>query len=399
MNPKNRKSKTNSSKVPKKKSHKPKKTAGKKKTTTTNLRKKTIKKIPSPKLISQVDYLDPTVKFVSPKKLKPNPRNDFDPLTTEEYNNLKQNIITNGILDPLTAKKDGMIVTGENRYNIVLELQTHEDKEVRRRVSKIPVRFYLKRLTEEEYERIESDNLFRRHMTPEQRKQRIKRLYKSELIQDNRGGDRRKNNSHKVIQSEFSVSNQYISKKQYSNLHPEGLNIENNKISKQIIKTKGVYPHSDNNQFIHIQEKLNIAPRSSKEDYKDVAKKISVNEKIPLGTASRYVAEIRKELLPQESKPEKKSEETKDKPLKEIVREFRKRFTQMTKSQKESEINRLKNTIIKLSYEWDRLNRQVVSNEIHRHQIFEKLKSVGEGDVIYKVNNFLNEKEKSRIKK
>ncbi|UOG36213.1 hypothetical protein MAL01_19290 (plasmid) [Leptospira noguchii] len=46
MNPKNRKSKTNSSKVPKKKSHKPKKTAGKKKTTSPNLRKKTIKKIP-----------------------------------------------------------------------------------------------------------------------------------------------------------------------------------------------------------------------------------------------------------------------------------------------------------------------------------------------------------------
>ncbi|EMN02678.1 hypothetical protein LEP1GSC021_1884 [Leptospira noguchii str. 1993005606] len=43
MNPKNRKSKTNSSKFPKKK---PKKAAGKKKTTSPNLRKKTIKKIP-----------------------------------------------------------------------------------------------------------------------------------------------------------------------------------------------------------------------------------------------------------------------------------------------------------------------------------------------------------------
>nr|EMN23101.1 hypothetical protein LEP1GSC063_3270 [Leptospira santarosai serovar Arenal str. MAVJ 401] len=130
MNPKKRKRKrkTNSSKVQKKKSRKPKKAVGKKKTAKPNLRKKTVKKIPSPKSISHGDYLDQTVKFVSPKKLKPNPRNDFDPLTTEEYNNLKQNIITNGILDPLTAKKGGMIVTGENRYKIALELKTHEDK-------------------------------------------------------------------------------------------------------------------------------------------------------------------------------------------------------------------------------------------------------------------------------
>ncbi|MDI7175135.1 ParB N-terminal domain-containing protein [Leptospira santarosai] len=367
MNPKKRKRKTNSSKVPKQKSRKP---------------KKAIKKIPSPKSISPGDYLDRTVKFVSPKKLKPNPRNDFDPLTTEEYNNLKQNIITNGILDPLTAKKGGMIVTGENRYKIALELKTHEDKAVRKRIAKIPVRYYTKRLThEEEYERMESDNLFRRHLTPEQRKvrlkQRILRLYQTELIQENRGGDRKS----KQI------------KQERSNLHLEGLKTEKTKQTTVLLQNK----RNEDQKKV-----LTPAPQTfqiTETEQKDVAKKISENEKIPLGTATRYVAEIRKELLPQESKPEKKPEETKEKPLKEIVREFRKRYTRMTKSQREREINRLKGTLIKLNYEWDKLHQQIDSNENHKHQIFEKLRSVGEGDVIQKVNKFLDEKEKSRSRK
>ncbi|AVV79143.1 ParB/RepB/Spo0J family partition protein [Leptospira santarosai] len=386
MNPKKRKRKTNSSKVPKQKSRKPKKAVGKKKTTKPNLRKKTIKKIPSPKSISPGDYLDRTVKFVSPKKLKPNPRNDFDPLTTEEYNNLKQNIITNGILDPLTAKKGGMIVTGENRYKIALELKTHEDKAVRKRIAKIPVRYYTKRLTyEEEYERMESDNLFRRHLTPEQRKSRLKqrilRLYKTELIQENRGGDRKS----KQI------------KQERSNLHLEGLKTKKTEQTTVLLQNK-----RNEDQKEVLTSKQETAPQTfqiTETEQKDVAKKISENEKIPLGTATRYVAEIRKELLPQESKPEKKPEETKEKPLKEIVREFRKRYTRMTKSQREREINRLKGTLIKLSYEWDKLHQQIDSNENHKHQIFEKLRSVGEGDVIQKVNKFLDEKEKSRSRK
>uniref|UniRef100_UPI000B0A35C5 ParB N-terminal domain-containing protein n=1 Tax=Leptospira interrogans TaxID=173 RepID=UPI000B0A35C5 len=84
--------------------------------------------------------LSPIVKMVKPESLKPNPRNDFDPLTKEEYESLKENIALNGILDALTARKDGTLVTGENRYRIALELQKHEDENVRRRVENIPVR-------------------------------------------------------------------------------------------------------------------------------------------------------------------------------------------------------------------------------------------------------------------
>ncbi|EMO65759.1 ParB-like protein [Leptospira kirschneri str. 200803703] len=73
--------------------------------------------------------LSPIVKMVPPSSLKPNPRNDFDPLTEEEYESLKENIALNGILDALTARKDGTLVTGENRYRIALELQEHKDEE------------------------------------------------------------------------------------------------------------------------------------------------------------------------------------------------------------------------------------------------------------------------------
>lgn len=349
-----------------------------------NIKKK--KSFSKPSL--RIDSLDPIVKFVSPKRLKPNPKNDFDPLTKEESNDLKQNIIANGILDPLTAKKGGIIVTGENRYNIALELQTHEDKEIRKKFAKIPVRYYLKPLTDEqEYDIMESDNLFRRHLTPEQRKarikQRIRRLYKTELEKENRGGDRK------------SFKN---TKKEKSNLHSEGLILEKSeKLKKDLKPENGLFQNKQNEikkQSIPKEEKPNITPQSSKEEHKDLAKKISEEEKIPLGTATRYVAELRKELQPQEPKPEKKQEqeETTHKPLKEIVKEFRKRYTQMTKSQKETEINRLKRTLIKLNHEWDKMNEQIRSNERHTSQIHEKLISVGKKEEIFKINKLLKEK-------
>ncbi|AGS80453.1 ParB N-terminal domain-containing protein [Leptospira alstonii] len=357
--------------------------------------KKKIKKKISLTLPLKIDSLDPIVKFVSPKRLKPNPKNDFDPLTKEEYNNLKQNIIANGFLDPLTVKKGGIIVTGENRYNIALELQTHEDKEVRKKFAKIPARYYLKPLTdEEEYDIMESDNLFRRHLTPEQRKarikQRIRRLYKTELEKENRGGDRK------------SFKN---TKKEKSNLHSEGLILEKSEKLKKDLKPENVLfqnkQNEDKKQSIPKEEKPNITPQSSKEEHKDLAKKVSEKEKIPLGTATRYVAELRKELQPQEPKPEKKQEqeETTHKPLKEIVREFRKRYTQMTKSQKETEVNRLKRTLIKLNHEWDKMNEQIRSNERHTSQIHEKLISVGKKEEIFKINKLLKERGEKQNKK
>ncbi|WP_254055559.1 chromosome partitioning protein ParB [Leptospira mayottensis] len=156
--------------------------------------------------------LNPIVKMVSPSSLKPNPRNDFDPLTEEEYTSLKENIALNGILDALTARKDGTLVTGENRYRIALELKNHEDENVRRRVESIPVRYYMNELNaEEEYDILEGDNLFRRHLTAEQKKERLKRRilrkYKDDLLQDNRGGDRKSESSHSLVENTEEETN------------------------------------------------------------------------------------------------------------------------------------------------------------------------------------------------
>ncbi|MDI7226725.1 chromosome partitioning protein ParB, partial [Leptospira santarosai] len=162
--------------------------------------------------------LNPIVKMVKPESLRPNPRNDFDPLTEEEYASLKENIALNGILDALTARKDGTIITGENRYKIALELKEHEDETVRRRVESIPVRYYMNELTpEEEYDILEGDNLFRRHLTAEQRKERLKkrilRKYKDDLILDNRGGDRKSESSKTEREEEPKQEGSSLSEK------------------------------------------------------------------------------------------------------------------------------------------------------------------------------------------
>ncbi|EMY76007.1 hypothetical protein LEP1GSC060_2258 [Leptospira weilii serovar Ranarum str. ICFT] len=125
-------------------------------------------------------------------------------MTKEEYESLKENMALNGILDALTARKDGTIVTGENRHRIALELQEHEN--VRRRVENIPIRYYMNELNpEEESDILEGDNLFRRHLTAELRKERLKRRilrkYKDELVLDNRGGNR-KSESSKILSEE-----------------------------------------------------------------------------------------------------------------------------------------------------------------------------------------------------
>ncbi|EKO26100.1 hypothetical protein LEP1GSC104_3941 [Leptospira interrogans str. UI 12621] len=51
--------------------------------------------------------LSPIVKMVPPSSLKPNPRNDFDPLTEEEYESLKENIALNGIWMHSQPEKTG----------------------------------------------------------------------------------------------------------------------------------------------------------------------------------------------------------------------------------------------------------------------------------------------------
>ncbi|WP_061256495.1 ParB N-terminal domain-containing protein [Leptospira interrogans] len=333
--------------------------------------------------------LNPIVKMVPPSSLKPNPRNDFDPLTEEEYESLKENIALNGILDALTARKDGTLVTGENRYRIALELQKHEDENVRRRVENIPVRHYMNELTaEEEYDILEGDNLFRRHLTAEQRKERLKRRilrkYKDELVQDNRGGDR-KSESSKILIGEET--------KQERDLESEMLSEE--KLGSLFKETESKY-HPDilishsgkdlvNNESSLVgsgSEKSNYEGHSLIEKPKELAKKISEEERIPLGTARNYVSELKKELKTKNPKSiaKKEKDESKIKTLKskDKVKEFQKKYSKMSSTAKKAEVNRLVSKLVILRKKGKRLDEEMMNLLKEDSEIVEKLVSVGE---------------------
>lgn len=317
--------------------------------------------------------LNPIVKMVPPSSLKPNPRNDFDPLTEEEYESLKENIALNGILDALTARKDGTLVTGENRYRIALELKEHEDEEVRRRVENIPVRYYMNELTaEEEYDILEGDNLFRRHLTAEQRKERLKRRilrkYKDELVKDNRGGDR-KSESSKILSVEEMESG--LKQESESLIGHSGKDLVNNESS----------------FVVNDSEKSNYEGHSLIEKPKELAKKISEEERIPLGTARNYVSELKKELKTKEPKPSKrevksiKQGEVKKSPrqiAQAKVKEFQKKYGKMSASAKKTEVSRLVGKLIQLRKKKEKLDAEITAFHQDYSEIVEKLTVVGE---------------------
>ncbi|EKN87859.1 ParB-like protein [Leptospira interrogans str. 2003000735] len=332
--------------------------------------------------------LSPIVKMVPPSSLKPNPRNDFDPLTEEEYESLKENIALNGILDALTARKDGTLVTGENRYRIALELQKHEDENVRRRVENIPVRHYMNELTaEEEYDILEGDNLFRRHLTAEQRKERLKRRilrkYKDELVQDNRGGDR-KSESSKILIGEET--------KQERDLESEMLSEE--KLGSLFKETESKYQpdilisHSSKDLVNNESSLVGSGSEKSKIqgdiliEKQDLAKKVSENENIPLGTARRYVTELKKELKTKNPKSiaKKEKDESKIKTLKskDKVKEFQKKYSKMSSTAKKAEVNRLVSKLVILRKKRKRLDEEMMNLLKEDSEIVEKLVSVGE---------------------
>ncbi|AIT10877.1 chromosome partitioning protein ParB [Leptospira santarosai] len=358
--------------------------------------------------------LNPIVKMVKPESLRPNPRNDFDPLTEEEYASLKENIALNGILDALTARKDGTLVTGENRYKIALELKEHEEEAVRRRVESIPVRYYMNELTaEEEYDILEGDNLFRRHLTSEQRKERLKkrilRKYKDDLILDNRGGDRKSESSKTVREEEPKQEGSSLSEKGLHEMSVSELGLfgevgtvsEQAKQESEVLKTE-----SEKSKYqgdILIGKPVELAREVSDQKSNDqgdrligkqeLAKRVSENENIPFGTAKRYVSELRKELkskAPKASSPkEKKKVESGKKTRKQIVegkaKEFQKKYSKLSRNQKAESVNRLLNSLVNLRKRVSKLNDQISELGDKDHEIVTKLIAVGERERIWKL--------------
>ncbi|EMN43292.1 ParB N-terminal domain-containing protein [Leptospira weilii] len=366
--------------------------------------------------------LNPIVKMVKPESLKPNPRNDFDHLSEEEYANLKENIALNGILDALTARKDGTLVTGENRYRIALELKEHEDENVRRRIESIPVRYYMNELTlEEEYDILEGDNLFRRHLTSEQRKERLKRRilrkYKDELVHDNRGGNRKSESSKNPsndLEEEKTKDHPLTlignSEKQTDGISGSELGLffgEVGTLEEQAKESK-VHPElliGNSGKDLGKKGSSLTGNGSGKSNYeghsliekpkKELAKKISEEERIPLGTARNYVSELKKELKAkdpkQTAKKEKpaKKEEGKKSPrqiAQSKVKEFQKKYGKMSASGKKMEVSRLVGRLIQLRKKKEKLDAEIAAYHQSYSEIVEKLTAVGEKKRVWEVS-------------
>jgi len=104
------------------------------------------------------------VKYINPSKLIPNPENDkfFQNVTGKEIDALANDIKQRGVLVPLIARKDGTLLAGHRRRQIAVMVG----------VKTVPVQYVQEELTaEKETEFILKDNLLRRHLNPEERRQ------------------------------------------------------------------------------------------------------------------------------------------------------------------------------------------------------------------------------------
>lgn len=111
------------------------------------------------------------VQQIDIKKLRINQLNEkfFKPATGGDIDSLHKDIEERGILVPLIAKKGGTLLAGHRRYMIAQSIG----------LKKVPVQYVINDLTEkEEREFIIKDNMIRRHLTPEERKNLYNVLYK-----------------------------------------------------------------------------------------------------------------------------------------------------------------------------------------------------------------------------
>lgn len=124
---------------------------------------------------SGIEFLSYTI---PPGKLKPNPNNPYKELPKDDYERLKKDIAERGIIDPLIIDENLILLTGHNRLKIAIELNLKE----------IPVRKISSEISEKEKEKIlVLDNLNRRQLSPDEKRDFIKKYYGEEIQKDHRG--------------------------------------------------------------------------------------------------------------------------------------------------------------------------------------------------------------------
>lgn len=125
------------------------------------------------------------IEQLSPATLEANPRNPYPPLEPEELEELSEDIGKKGVMIPLIARPDGVLVCGHNRLKAAIQAGL-ETVPVQTLSRPFPVPPTL------ELEIMKSENDRRRggHWSPEKKKEFIKKHFADELMKDRRGGDR-----------------------------------------------------------------------------------------------------------------------------------------------------------------------------------------------------------------
>ncbi len=124
------------------------------------------------------------VKYVPTKELRENPLNKkYFKAENEDYvQKLTEDIKARGIIVPLIAKPDGLLLAGHYRLYVAKDIE----------LPMVPVQHVLSDLTvEQEREFLLKDNVLRRQLTPPQKEHLIRELYGGEIFRDRRGGDRK----------------------------------------------------------------------------------------------------------------------------------------------------------------------------------------------------------------
>lgn len=123
------------------------------------------------------------IEWANPSTLKKNKLNaHFKKEDSEYFENLREDIKKRGILVPLIAKRSGELLSGHNRLFIAIDLD----------LPSVPVQFAETKLSEsEEREFLFKDNILRRQLSAQDKKDLIISLYGAEIDMDNRGGDRK----------------------------------------------------------------------------------------------------------------------------------------------------------------------------------------------------------------
>lgn len=107
---------------------------------------------------------------VAPGELQPNPKNSelFREESSEYFQKLRDDVQERGILVPLIAKQNGMLIAGHNRYAVAQELG----------LGVIPVQYVMQDLSEKEEQLfVINDNLLRRHLSSDERIALYRKMY------------------------------------------------------------------------------------------------------------------------------------------------------------------------------------------------------------------------------